>query len=148
MRLSHSDPSLTEGEMQSANLVFLYVGAGLGSCLGFALLLYNLVAGVLFMREETEGSSSGMAKVAWALGIVALLAWPAPCIGALIAIAAMVISRVERGRIYRDESSLAGATPVRMGSVNGSIALLIQVLVLSSVVASFLMGTGAVEAAP
>ncbi|HHO50982.1 MAG TPA: hypothetical protein ENK18_08955 [Deltaproteobacteria bacterium] len=134
--------------MQSANLVFLWVSAGLGSCLGLILLLYNIVAAVLFMREETEGTSSGLAKAAWALGIVALLTWPAPCVGSLIAIAAMMLSRVERGRIYRDESSLAGATPVRMGSVNGGMALLLQVLVFAGIATGVITGSGGEVVAP
>ena len=120
------------------NMVFLYVTGGIGSCVGSILLLYNVVAGVLFMREETEGSSGGLAKAAWAVGLLALFMWWIPCIGSVAAIAAIIISRVERGRIYRDESSLAGATPVRMGSVNGGVALLIQVMAVIGILATML----------
>ncbi len=123
----------------SGNLVLLYLAGGVGSCLGMLLLLYNLVAAVLFLREETEGSSSGLAKAAWALGLVALFLWWAPCLGSMVALVAMVVARIERGRIYRDESSLAGATPVRMGNVNGGVALLLQLFVLLSALGSFLV---------
>ncbi len=125
------------------NLVFLYVTGGIGSCVGFILLLYNVVAALLFMREQTDGTSSGLAKAAWATGLLALFLWPMPCIGSVVAIAAIVLSRVERGRIYRDESSLAGATPVRMGSVNGGVALLIQILALIGLIAGMVTGGAA-----
>jgi len=107
--------------------LFLYVAAGLGSCVGLVLLMYNVVAAVLFMREEGDGVSSGLAKAAWATGVFALFTWAVPCVGLLVALTAVVLGRVERGRIYRDESSLAGATPVRMASVNGGVALAMQV---------------------
>ena len=129
--------------MLTANLIFLYVSAGIGSCLSMILLLYNVVAGVLFLREDTgDERAGGLAKAAWALGLVALLAWPLPCVGSLLAISAMVISRVERGRIYRDESSLAGATPVRMGSVNGGVALMIQFFAMAGLLVGVLTGAG------
>lgn len=123
-----------------ANALFLYVSSGIGSCMGLILLLYNVVVALLFMREETEGSSSGLAKASWALGLLALFLWWLPCLGSVVALVAIAVSRVERGRIYRDESSLAGATPVRMGSVNGSVALLLQVLLFIGILASLLGG--------
>jgi hypothetical protein len=125
----------------SGNAILMYVSGGLGSCLGVVVLLYNLVTALLFLREETEGTSSGLAKAAWALGLLAMFVWWMPCVGGVVAIAAIVVARVERGRIYRDESSLAGATPVRMGSVDGTVALLLQCLVfigaLSGVLAAW-----------
>ncbi|MBX2796238.1 MAG: hypothetical protein KTR31_01175 [Myxococcales bacterium] len=121
--------------MADFNPIFLYGGYGLGSCLGFVLLIYNLVAGVLFLREDTEGSASGLAKASWALGVMALFAWPLMCFGLPFALGAMLTSRIERRRIYRGDASLAGATPVRMGSINGSLSLLMQFgLVLAAVV--------------
>lgn len=131
-------PALREELM--ANLLFMYVSGGLGSCMGLILLLYNVVAALLFMREETEGNSSGLAKASWALGLLALFLWWLPCLGAVVSLVAIAVSRVERGRIYRDESSLAGATPVRMGSVNGSVALLLQILLFLGIIAGFLGG--------
>ena len=122
----------------SANLVLLYLAGGVGSCLGMLLLLYNLVAAVLFLREDTEESSSGLAKAAWGLGLLAVFLWWTPCFGSLLAIVAMILARVERGRIFRDEAPLAGATPVRMGNVDGGITLLLQFLLFVGIVASAL----------
>ena len=119
----------------SGNAILMYVSGGMGSCVGVVVLLYNLVTAVLFLREETEGTSSGLAKASWALGLLALFLWWAPCLGGAVAIAAIVVARVERGRIYRDESSLAGATPVRMGSVDGTVALLLQMVMFVGMLA-------------
>lgn len=122
----------------SGNLVLLYLTGGVGSCLGMILLLYNLVAAVLFLREDTEEGSSGMAKAAWAVGLMSLFLWWMPCVGAVVALVAIVLARIERGRIFRDEAPLAGATPVRMGNVDGGIALLLQFLMFVGFVASAL----------
>lgn len=122
----------------SGNAILMYVSGGMGSCVGLVVLLYNLVTAVLFLREETEGTSSGLAKASWALGLAALFTWFLPCVGGLLAIAAIVVARVERGRIYRDESSLAGATPVRMGSVDGGVALLLQLLMFVGMLAGII----------
>ena len=122
----------------SGNAILLWVSGGMGSCVGLVVLLYNLVTAVLFLREETEGTSSGLAKAAWALGLLALFLWWMPCVGGLLAVVAIVVARVERGRIYRDESSLAGATPVRMGSFDGAVAVLLQILMFVGMLAGAL----------
>lgn len=129
--------------MLAPNMMFFSVTLGISSCVGMILLAYNLIALVMFMREETEGSASGMAKAAWGLGILSLFFSAAPCLGVFLPLVAIIVSRVERGRIYRDESPLAGATPVRMGSVNGSCAMLIWLITSVGLVGSFTMGGGA-----
>ncbi len=129
----------------SANLIFIYVASGIGSCLGLILLLYNVVAAILFMREQTDGTSSGLAKATWALGLLALLFAGAPCLNMLLPIAAIVLARIERGRIYRDESSLAGATPVRMGNVNGWCAFFLGLLLYMGLIGAFMPGFGTPE---
>lgn len=127
--------------MDGANLVFLYLTGGIGSCVGVVVVLYNLIAAALYMREETEGRSSAMAITSWAIGMLAMFVWWLPCVGGIAGLLAVAVSRLERGRIYRDESSLAGATPVRMGYVNGGMALILQLVLLISMVASWLLGT-------
>lgn len=122
--------------------MLVYATGGAGSCVGMLVLFYNLVAAILFLREETDGKSSGLAKAAWALGLLALLLWWLPCMGGLLAILAILVARFERGRIYRDDSSLAGATPVRMGSLDGFVALPLQLLSLLGLVAGALAASG------
>src|SRR5687767_4152456 len=100
-----------EGSMTDSNPVFLYFTGGIGSCVGFLVVLYNLMAIVLYQREDTEGRSSALALTAWGIGMLSVLLWWMPCVGGLAALLAMTISRIERGRIYRDEAPLAGATP-------------------------------------
>ena len=118
------------------------VGA-LGSCFVSILLLYNLVTAILYLREDTDGVSSGLAKAAWATGVLAVLGWWFPCVGTLIAIAAIVMARAERGRIYRDESSLAGATPIRMAQIDGWVVLVVQILSMIALVVSLMRQGGA-----
>jgi hypothetical protein len=126
--------------MSSGNLGVLYGAGGLGSCLVALLLLYNLVGAVLFLREETDGVASPMAKAAWAVGVLAVLGWWFPCVGAVLAIVAIVLAQIERGRIYRDESTFAGSTPIRMGRIDGIVVLVVQVLLIGAMVASAMRG--------
>ena len=127
--------------MDGANLVFLYLTGGIGSCVGIVVILYNLIAAALYLREETEGRSSGLAITSWAIGMLAMLVWWLPCVGGLAGLLAVLVSRYERGRIYRDESSLACATPVRMGYVNGGMAVILHVLMFAGVLGSWLLGS-------
>jgi hypothetical protein len=122
------------------SLGVLYGAGGIGSCLVALLLLYNLVSAVLFLREETDGVASPMAKAAWAVGVLAVLGWWFPCVGAVLAIAAIVLAQVERGRIYRDESTFAGSTPIRMGRIDGIIVLIVQLILIGGMVASAVRG--------
>lgn len=127
--------------MDSVNLVFLYFTAGMGSCVSLLVALYNLIAVALYLREDTEGHSSGLALAAWTFGVLAALIWWMPCVGGLAAMLSMLIARMERGRIYRDEAPIAGATPVRMANGNGNIALVLHSILMFSLIASWLFGT-------
>lgn len=127
--------------MTSTNLGFLYGAGGIGSCLVALLLLYNLVVAVMFLREETDGVSSPMAKAAWAVGVLAVLGWWFPCVGAIFAIGAIVLAQIERGRIYRDESSLAGSTPIRMGRIDGIVVLIVQLLLIGGMIVAAVRGS-------
>jgi len=126
--------------MSSASFGFMYGAGGIGSCLVALLLLYNLVVAVMFLREETDGASSPMAKATWAVGVLAVLGWWFPCVGAILAIAAIVLAQIERGRIYRDESSFAGSTPIRMGRIDGIVVLIVQLILIGGIVATVLRG--------
>ncbi|MCB9676642.1 MAG: hypothetical protein H6737_16110 [Alphaproteobacteria bacterium] len=114
----------------------LYLFVGVGQCITVLLGLYNLVAIVGVMRSEDEGSASGMAKGAWATGCLSAVLIPcAP----LLSLVAIILSRIEIGRVYRDESPLASATPARMGSVNGGVALLVFFLVLTGAIVNLFL---------
>ncbi len=126
--------------MPTINLQLLYLAVGASSCLTMLLLLYNVVAAVLFLRESDRAEATGLAKVAWALGVAALLTWPFPCLGGVFGLAAVVTARVERHRIFRGESSIAGSTPTRMGQFDGGVAVAIQVALVGSLIVGGLMG--------
>jgi hypothetical protein len=126
--------------MDGSNFVLLWLTGGLGSCLGVVALLYNLVAAVLYSREETEGRSSGISITSWAIGLLAMLLWWLPCVGGAAALFALAVGYYERSRIYRDQASLASATPVRMGISNGSLALLLQAVLWVALLVSWLVG--------
>jgi hypothetical protein len=114
---------------------------GVASCVGLLALFYNVVALIMFMREDSEGSASMLAKASWAVGLLSLMFAGLPCFGLFLPLVAIIMSRLERGRIYRDESPLAGATPVRMGSVNGGIAVLIVAIMSTGLIAALAMGS-------
>lgn len=116
-------------QSESPSYFIMYLFSGVGQCVLFLLALYNLVALISVMRSEGDGAS-GLAKGAWGMGCLAAIFYPcAP----LLSLIAVVMSRVEIGRVYRDESPLASATPARMGSVNGGIAFLAWMLLILGV---------------
>lgn len=120
------------------SLFFIYVAGTLGSCIGILLFLYNVVGVVSFLREDTGGESASMlSKGAWAIGFLSLLLGPCAWFGALLA---LILARVERGRIYAEKSPLAGATPCRMASVNGGLVLVIWAIFTAGILASWLAG--------
>ena len=125
------------------NMMAYSVFASLASCIGMLMLAYNLIAVVMYMREDSDGSASGLAKAAWLMGIVSLFFSGLPCFGMFLPFIAVILARVERGRIYREESPLAGATPVRMGSLNGGIALLLFAITNAGFITAFATGTSA-----
>ncbi len=109
----------------TGSFFILSLFGGVGSCVVMLLAVYNIIALVGVMRSDDEGAASAMAKGAWGVGCLSVILFPcAP----LLSIVAMIVSRLEIGRVYRDESPLASATPARMGSVNGGVALLVFVL--------------------
>lgn len=124
-------------EESAPSFVVLYLAGGLGSCLLSVLLVYNLVAVVFFMRERTEGSASGLSKAAWAIGVLAVVFLPCAWFLGLVA---LVLGRVERGRIYRDQSSLASATPARMAGINGGMAFVVWLLIVVTGFANWVIG--------
>ena len=146
--LQYSARSAIEEPMQlipDTNVLFLVVSACIGVVITLVLLLYNVVALVLFLRETSDGDSSTLAKFAWATGLASLTMWCVPCLGTVLGIVSVVVSQIERVRIFRDQSSLAGATPARLGSVNGWASLIIQFLLLVSLVVGALVPTGPVD---
>ena len=58
---------------EGINWTYWALSAGLASCIGTTLLAYNAIALVMFMREDSEGPASGLAKGAWAVGLASLL---------------------------------------------------------------------------
>lgn len=126
--------------MSDSNPVFLYFTLGGGSCLGVLVLLYNLVSVVLYLREDNESRSSALAITAWGMGVLAMLLWFLPCVGGAAGLLAMTVARIERGRIYRDQAPLAGATPVRMANTNGTLAVVLQSGVLVSLLLTWIVG--------
>ncbi len=124
-------------EAEAANAMFFtYAAVGLGSCIGFLLLAYNVVGLISYLREDTGGeSASALAKAAWAIGFLSGLLGPCAWLGAVVAI---VLARVERSRIYAEKAPLAGATPCRMAAVNGGVVLLNWLLVTAGLLATWL----------
>ena len=116
----------------------LSIAGGVGQCVIFFLALYNLVAliGVMRSADDEGGGASALSKGAWGIGCLAAVLFPCAPLFSLIAV---VLSRVEIGRVYRDESTLASATPARMGSVNGGVAFLVWALVTAGTILNFVL---------
>ena len=95
------------------------------------------MAGVASTSRVAGGEASGaIAKAAWFLGFMSLIILPcAWFLGPL----AMILASVERRRIYAEKAPLAGATPCRMGSVNGGMALVLWGIAVAGWVAMYAM---------
>jgi hypothetical protein len=123
-------------EEAGKSFAILYAGTSVGSCAMMLLVLANIVVLVQFMREKSDETASGMAKASWAIGFSAMFFGPCGFFPALVAI---ILSRVETGRIYRGESELRSATPARWGSINGGVIMFLQFLVGLAGVITFVM---------
>lgn len=116
----------TEAAGSGMPSMFIFgLSASVGSCIFLLLVLYNLVALIGVMRSDDEVGASGLAKAAWGVGFLSVIF--ITC-SPLLSLIAVVLSRVEIGRVYRDESPLASATPARMGSVNAGVAFVIWLI--------------------
>ena len=117
----------------SGSLFLLYAGSTLGTATILGLVGYNLLGLFRYLKQPSpEEAASTLAVTAWALSFVAFLcgpcSWvPAGCTAVLI--------RVERRRMYEERSSLAGATPLRLASVN-VVLTLVQWLLFSAALAT------------
>lgn len=100
-------------------------------CVFSMMFFYNLYGGAQFRREEHDEKASSLSMAAWGIGLLAYL--PLCCPG-LLAVVAILMSWVERRRIYSDRSTLASSTPARMGSINGIMALLGYALIMAGYV--------------
>ena len=115
-------------EGAATGFFLLYAASGFGSCIWFLLMFYNLISLIQFMRSDTDGeTASGLSKAAWAVGFLSFLLGPCMWFGAVIA---LIMSKVERGRIYTEVSSFASSTPCTMGSINGGVTLVMYAVFL------------------
>jgi hypothetical protein len=112
--------------MEPASSVLLYVPAVVGWSAALLLVIYNVVALFLFLYERADRGASGLAVLSWVAGLLAVLGWCAPCLGGMLALTALAVARHERIKIYRGRSPLAGATPVRLATLDGSAALVLH----------------------
>jgi hypothetical protein len=117
-------------EEEAANGFFLlYVSSGMGSCIWMILVFYNLISLVGFMRSDTGGeSASVLSKLAWAVGFFSFMLGPCAWLGA---VAALIMAKVERGRIYEEASTVASSTPCSMASINGGVTLVLCALFMA-----------------
>ena len=109
-----------------ANNFLIPIALVLGAGVVVLLAIYNVVAGVLFMRESIDGNATRLAKAAWAISALGLGAWCVPCVGTGAAIVALLLARIERQRIYASSAPLASATPIRLARINGRWSLALQ----------------------
>ncbi len=113
-------------EQAATGFFVLYAALGFGSCVWFLLMFYNLISLVGYMRTDTDGeTASGLSKAAWAIGFFSFLLGPCMWFGSFVA---LLMARVERGRIYAESSSFASSTPCNMASINGGVTLLMYAI--------------------
>src|SRR5688500_7116540 len=104
--------------------MLLWVGVGIGSCIGVLLALYNLYVLVQFLRAPGD-KASPMSLGAWILSFASLFLGPCGLFTGLIA---LVLARIEQGRIYNEQSSPSSQTPVNMASVNFAVFVIVSIV--------------------
>jgi hypothetical protein len=119
----------------AASLLPLYLGLGSTFCIGSIVVLYNLVVLVGQIRAKYDEPISGLAKAAWAISAISLLLGPCLVIGAVIG---WILSGIEKGRIYRGESTLASLKSASMATVNSIVGIVIFLLLGVAALISFL----------
>ncbi len=112
-----------------------FLGLGLGSCFGVALVLYNLVVLISVLREGGDERPSALSMVAWGLGFVAVFL--GPC-GLFLALVAIGLSRFEQGRIFSELAPMRSTRPCEMATINGLLAIVSTVLFTLVTVAAFI----------
>lgn len=78
-----------------------------------------------------------LSLAAWALGALCLFLGPCAWLGALTA---LLLSNIERRRIFQDKSTFASAAPCRHASVNAGLALLVTVVLTGGALLTFFSG--------
>ena len=124
-----------EGEAAANPYFFAYVSGILGSCGFMILVLYNLIGLIGFLREDTTEKASGLSKAAWAIGFLSFMFGPCTWFAAALA---LILARIERGRIYQEKSPLASATPCRMANINGAINLVIWLVITGGMIGTWM----------
>ena len=122
--------------VEGTSYVLAYIGGGIGWCVIMLLILLNLWNLISMMREKSDESASAMAKAAWAVGFASMFLGPCGWFTALVAI---VLAKIETGRIYRGESSIRSATPARMASINGGMYIIVSFVTAFFLATPFLM---------
>lgn len=108
-------------------------------CVGALLLIYNLVAVVKYLREDSEESASGLAWAAFVLGLLSIT----PACGCFLAAIPWGIASYERSRIYKGDASLRGAGLTRAGGLTAVIILVMGILQIAISIISTLMASSA-----
>ena len=115
-------------------MIWLTIGAT--SCFGLLLLVYNVFGVVSLIRDKRdERPASPMSLAAWGVSLASLFLGPCALIPALLA---LVLARVESGRIFAEQSSMRSTGPVHMANVNAAIAIVLAVVYSLMVLFSFL----------
>jgi hypothetical protein len=110
-------------EAAGPSIITLVLGGGGLSCFAIVITLYNLWTAITMMRSTEEGAS-GLSKAAWAVSVLAY--FTGPC-GLFFALVAVIMSRIETGRVWREESPISSATPCRMASINAAMLVLFTI---------------------
>lgn len=114
----------------------LWLSIGATSCFAILLLGYNLSGVVSLVRDKRdERPASPMSLVAWGLSIASLFL--GPC-GFLTALIALLLARIESGRIFAEQSSMRSTGPVHMANVNAAMAIVLLVVAMMAFVFSYL----------
>lgn len=115
--------------------ICMYAGGGIGACLTAVLLLSNAMSAFRYFTREGDEPASPMSLAAWALSLAWLIL--GPC-GFLTSVIALVLARIERAKVFRQEASPWTMLPCSTATTNSIMSLAIMALFATAGVLAYM----------
>jgi hypothetical protein len=116
--------------------ICMYIGTGVGSCLTVLMLISNIVAAVRYLTSEGTEPASPASLAAWGVSVASFFL--GPC-GFLTALIAVVLARVERAKVFREEASAWSLMPCSMANTNSFAFVVVTVIIWVGIIAGFVI---------
>jgi hypothetical protein len=112
-----------------------WLGAGLGACVLVVMAIINGMGVVRYLRRTGDDAATALSLGGWVMSVVGLFLGPCAL---LTAVAALIIARLETGRVQREEASAWTLIPCQMMRINGLLTLFFVGIQIVAVALAFI----------